>query len=122
MASSPKKSRTEEVKKNWCEAIYNICHYINETGVTFTPFKIVCCNAFLSYGPSFSKAYCDTEPYEARLMFGDLFHEGLSILRDFELTKKVPTDKKKTLLVFDKLMDFLNGGKKKMMKFIFSIL
>ena len=33
-------------------------------------------------------------------------------LRDYEETKKVPTDRK-TLFVFNKLMDFLNGGKKK---------
>ena len=55
--------------------------------------------------------YCDAKPYEARLMFGSLFHKGLSILRDFEETKKVPTDRK-TLFVFNKLVDFLNGGKK----------
>ena len=69
MASGPNKSRTEKEEKNGLRLYLKICHYINETGVTFTPLKIVCCNALSSCGPSFPKAYCDTEPYEARLMF-----------------------------------------------------
>ena len=89
-----------------------ICYNMDyRPDVTFTPLKIENCNAFSTFGTSFSKAYCDTKPYEARLMFGSLFHNGLSILRDYEETKKVPTDRK-TLFVFNKLMDFLNGGEK----------
>ena len=111
MASDPKKRRTEDVEKKWSEAIMTIIAN-SESGVTLTPLKIVCCNAFPPYfGTSFSKAFCDTKPYEARLLFGDVFQKGVSILRDFEETKKVPTDRK-TLFVFNKLMDFLNGGKK----------
>lgn len=113
MASGSKKRRTEsegDVEKDWLYAIMKICTYIDESHITLTPLKIECCNAIASHGTSFSKAFCDTKPYDARLLFGDVFQNGISILRDFEESKKVPKERQ-TLFVFNKLMDVLKGGK-----------
>lgn len=84
-----------------------ICTDIGNS-ITLTPLEIECCNG--SQSSSFSKAFCNTKPYDACLLFGDVFHYGISILREFEESKKTPNDRK-MLFVFNKLMDVLNGGK-----------
>lgn len=109
MASRLKKRRMEgNVEREWLYAIMKICTYLDESHITLTPVKIECCNALSA--TSFPKAFCDTKPYEARLLFGDVFQNGISVLRDFEESKKVPEDRQ-TLFIFNKLMDFLSGGK-----------
>ena len=110
MASEPKKRRTvtEDVEKDLLNALMKICTYTDESTITLTPLKIECCNAISSSGTSFSKAFCDTKPYEERLLFGDVFQNGISILRE----REAPKDRR-TQFVFNKLMDVLKGGKHK---------
>lgn len=113
MSSGSKKRRTEtegDVEKELLDALIQICADMNDSSIILTPLKIECCNATSSHAASFSKAFCDTKPYDTRVLFGDVFRNGISILRDFEVSKKIPKEKQ-TLFVFNKLMDLLKGGK-----------
>lgn len=78
--------------------------------VILTPLKINVCNATASRGTSFSKAFCDTEPYKECYMFGDIFLDGIELLRSYEENKATPTDQQ-LLFVFQKLVDFINGNR-----------
>uniref|UniRef100_K1R650 Plexin-B2 n=1 Tax=Magallana gigas TaxID=29159 RepID=K1R650_MAGGI len=112
MSSGSKKRRTEsegDVEKELLDALIQICADMNDSSIILTPLKIECCNATSSHAASFSKAFCDTKPYDTRVLFGDVFRNGISILRDFEVSKKIPKEKQ-TLFVFNKLMDLLKGG------------
>lgn len=111
MASNPKRRKSlseENTEKDLLYAMMKICTDLDKSHINLTPLKIECCNGSLS--SSFSKAFCNTEPYDARLLFGDVFHYGISILREFVESKKTPNDRK-MFFVFNKLMDFVNGGK-----------
>lgn len=114
MSSGSKKRRTEsegDVEKELLDALIQICADMNDSSIILTPLKIECCNATSSHAASFSKAFCDTKPYDTRVLFGDVFRNGISILRDFEVSKKIPKEKQ-TLFVFNKLMDLLKGDRR----------
>ena len=106
MASEPKKRRTEDVEIDLLNAVMKLCLYTDELSVTLTPLKIECCNAISSICTSFSKAFCETKPYDEPFMFGDVFQNGLSTLKE----REAPKDKR-TQLVLDKLMNFIKEGK-----------
>ena len=111
MASEPKKRRTEEiptedVEKNLLHAALDLCFYRNESSVTLTPLKKEYCNAISSICTSFSKAFFETKPYDDGFMFGDVFQNGLSTLKEKEAPKDKPIQ-----LVLNKLMDFIKEGK-----------
>lgn len=102
MSSGSKKRRTEsegDVEKELLDALIQICADMNDSSATS------------SHAASFSKAFCDTKPYDTRVLFGDVFRNGISILRDFEVSKKIPKEKQ-TLFVFNKLMDLLKGDRR----------
>ena len=106
MASEPKKRRTEDVEIDLLNAVMKLCLYTDELSVTLTPLKIEWCNAISPICTSFSKAFCETKPYDDPLMFGDVFQNGLSTLKEREASKD-----NRTQFVLNKLMDFIKGGK-----------
>lgn len=116
MASEAKKKRMEDVenydKRRFCMAILGLCVKTDayNTQNTLTPLKIKNCNAASSDGASFSKAFCDTEPYDEGIVFGDVFQIGIRILKDFAKSGTVPGERA-MFLAFKKLLNFLNGGK-----------
>lgn len=117
MASDAKKRRTDTIvddgkykARKWVHAILTLCSDLDKSHVTLTPLKIKCCNATASKGTSFSKACCDTEPYDECHSFGDVFQPGIEILRNYEESKSTPKDPQ-LLFVFKKLLDFINGSK-----------
>ena len=113
--SEPKKRRKEAVesydRRHLVSALLGLCGNVDlyKTQITLTPLKIKNCNATASSGASFSKAFCDTEPYNKGIVFGDVFHTGIKILRNFAITKKLP-EERQMCLAFKKLIDFINGG------------
>ena len=92
-------------------ALLGLCGNVGlyKTQITLTPLKIKNCNATASSGASFSKAFCDTEPYNKGIVFGDVFQTGIKILRNFAITKKLP-EERQMCLALKKLIDFINGG------------
>ena len=113
--SEPKKRRKEAVesydRRHLVSALLGLCGNVGlyKTQITLTPLKIKNCNATASSGASFSKAFCDTEPYNEGIVFGDVFQTGIKILRNFAITKKLP-EERQMCLALKKLIDFINGG------------
>lgn len=80
--------------------------------VTLTPMKIKCCNATASKDASFSKAFCDTEPYHESHAFSNVY-KHVHVIKVFEKiweNKSAPTQQH-SLFVFQKLLDFINDRK-----------
>lgn len=51
--------------------------------VTLTPMKIKCCNATASKDASFSKAFCDTDPYHESHAFSNVY-KHVHVIKVFE--------------------------------------
>lgn len=66
---------------------------MNDLSIIFILLKIECCNVILLYVVLFLKVFCDIKFYDICVLFGDVFWNGILILRDFEVSKKIFKEK-----------------------------
>lgn len=109
MVLSLKRRKLEEnIEKDLFYVMMKICIDLDKLYINLILLKIECCNGLFSF--LFFKVFCNIEFYDVCFLFGDVFYYGILILRDFVESKKILNDRK-MLFVFNKLMDFVNGGK-----------
>lgn len=98
----------ENIEKDLLYVMMKICIDLDKLYINLILLKIECCNGLFSF--LFFKVFCNIEFYDDCFLFGDVFYYGILILREFVESKKILNDRK-MLFVFNKLMDFVNGGK-----------
>ena len=96
-------------KSELTTAFFKLCSTHRANNIMLIPYKLNSCNAAVTGGVDFAKAFCDLETLEKGFFLGDVFRKGLDIGIDF-LTGKTP-DAKHEKIILKKLVNFLKVGK-----------
>jgi hypothetical protein len=92
------------VQDDLSAALFSLC----STKSMLLPYKLTSCNAAISSGVSFSKAFCELENLNKGFFLGDVFRRGINIGIDF-LYGKIPKAEHERIIL-EKLVKFLQLG------------